>query len=521
MATTPVYVPEYRDRIGQALKVMQLIQSGYGIKTDYEINKIREEQGKQEKLKTDEMERLQKRRLTNTFNQEEADALMPAQAGDPGSTVGWIKRGQINEDGEPVTDDNGEQYVKSEPFFYFPKGYVEGKEAKNKMTDAEIELKEKIAAQHGLFTARSLMDEKRIYDYDLQPRKGYRQGKAIIGKNEVPVWYLTTTDIQAKNMQDDNSRAGEQLKISQEAAKRQKDQWDINKQILENKLKQDEIKNEELNRSADNKAILSDIGSSNNATGLIPSKPANVPLVLAPEFLPENQKSPLLPNQSKDGRRITADEALGYQNAIDNGIQNPTAADIVNYNPKKIEMDRNKISTKTQGNMIPDTVALLTEIDNLIGGINGTGKIDGIGAEYAGANAPVIGGLIGRATLTQNQRDIRGTVGRLRDILIKKQAGGNVTANEWERASQSLAAGAFVTPDDLRRALKTTAQLQKRELSAIESGFSAPSIKAFRENTESIHSQLPVFRKLDTKPMTPFKPMTDKEAMDDYFEGKD
>lgn len=393
MPVASVQMPNYQqsDGLGQLAKVLGIISSAYGIKTDYERSKLLDEQMKHA-ARQNEISDLNKQGI---YTPDQERDFIHFNEPVPGSRELIFQRVKRNDDLSPVTDETGKPVIEQYKSNAISKETAEALGLMTKNEIANIQYNEAlIRSQNGIPPADLLN-----YDIEKEQKPGFQEKWTPINGEHVKIW----------------------------ARKK-------------------------------------------------------------------GYKPPLM-----GGKPVSQRDIKGYENAIAAGIENPTAQDIFDWDPKNLNNDVLKLKTDMTGNSIPETVDILSQIDHMIGngGIDGQGPIPGIGPEYSYGNLPLVGGLLTSYKMDPKAREIRQTVGRLRDALIKKQAGGNVTDNEWKRAAESLAAGAFTKPEDLRNALKTTRSLIYREISSKEAGYSGAARETYQSRNGSIHSQLPIFRMLN------------------------
>jgi hypothetical protein len=251
---------------------------------------------------------------------------------------------------------------------------------------------------------------------------------------------------------------------------------------------------EENQRIDNNKTILSDISSTKNATGLVPKQPP-VPLVLAPEFLPESRNKPgLIPG--KPGQ----------------------PAMVYNEDPRKIEGDRKDISKRVIASDVVPVVTDLKNIDRVIG-IDKRGPIPGIGSSRSTLKKIPFG--VGDQFLNPKEQEIRTAIDNLVMRVRKMMSGANVTPSEAEVLNNALGTNLYSSTESLRNGLRAIRDVTRNQLLTIESGYSPESNAAFRSNKGSVHSDLPIFQTNSVEPTQTVDPnLTPESAMDDYFKGR-
>ena len=512
--TVNVYVPEAKDRIAEVAKTLQIVQAVYGIRTENEQHNLYKAKAEQEKLATEEKLAESKRRKEGSYNQQEYDKLNIVPAGTVGARAGWIHESVNNPENDlPLKDAEGNDVTQKRGFFYLPDTQSEGQIKATRASSDELKLQEELARSNGIIPTVDLLDPNKVANKSLTPIKGWREGKTIIGGKETNIYYITPHDVQAQeragviafnqgNVTADNQRAAEAGQRSKEASDRAKAESDL--RIAQKQPLVEEIaKREALKKSQE----------TGDYSGLIPKRG---PLVLAPEFLPENQKKGSIIPGTKVERKLNADQQLGFQGAQDAGIANPTASDIVNYNPKKIEQDRARISSRIQSEKLDQVYGPLINVDNVIGGIDSKDPIPGIGDIRAGLATFAPAGLDEKA-LRANEKRIKQAVDNLRNKILMMTSGQAVTPSEAERAYKALGTGAFSSSDSLRNGLRTTRDIIKVGLQSIESGYSKQSNDAYRENPVAVHSGLPFFNKKARADVPKSIHKTNEQAIDEVL----
>lgn len=487
------YIPEYKDRLGQVLKTMQIIQSGYGIRTENEQQKLTKARAEQEQLKSDEMAKEQRRRSEGLFNQAEKDTLLTEGVGPstPGATFGYVAEAKIDPDtNQRVLNPDGTPQTERKVFWYKPAGNIEGKAKESAASAAELKVKQDFARSKGIIPPEDLIDATKTSSYSFEKKPGWREGKTMVGGQEKAIWWIAPQDLAAENMASDNNRADQLFQ-------RQKNSYDAQDKLNKLKLQDAERVSEENQRLYDNKTILSDIGSTQNATGLIPKQGPNVPLVLAPEFLPENRNKPgLIPG--KPGQPAT----------------------VYNEDPKKIERDREIISKRIGSEKIDSLAGALTKVDSLIGGIDGKSPIPGVGKVGKGIRALPLWGLE-ETGMTEREIEVKKAVAEVRDAVLNMRGGASVTSSELERLAEGLGMDKFSSNTALRFGLQNVRDRMKSVLKNIESGYSTQSLEAYRQNPNAIRSDSGVFGDRAGNKIQSVDPnLTPEDAMDDYFKGK-
>jgi hypothetical protein len=508
------------DRMESVLRVLDAAQKVYGIKTNIEASKIAREKAKQEKMLSDEKQAKLNRDKDGLVNQEEYDQLYIVPDGTPGSRVKWINETLMNkETNQKQYNQDGTPKTVRRMFSYMPKDQQEGEARSKNLSQEDIKLRKQIARSQGLFSPEDLIDQKVIYQHSFTRKPEYREGKVWLDEKQVPFWFITPEDLQAKNIEADNARANAQMQINKAASSRLGDQWKIEKQLNEQKIKDIQQKAAEQNRIADNKAIISDIDSTQNATGLVPSKPKyNGPLVIAPEFLPENKAAKA--QATIDVNKLNPSQRLGYYNAQANGIANPSALDIDSYNPEKISKEKVDIKNELDSNKVPAVVAALKNIQSKIN-IDDDSEIPGYGgSRWAIGQVKTFGA--GDKVLNKKEIQLRNAIDDLKAQIKLMRSGQAVSKPEMEAIDRVLGTDLFSSSESLKSGMRTVRDVTKKVIQNIESPYyGKPSLIEWKKNPTAIHSEIPDLsgtskpKELRKKQFSPNA--STEEKMDDFL----
>lgn len=141
MAIATVQIPEYRDKLETLLKVMQLAQIGYGIKTNYEQSKLNEEILRQKKFENDQKDEELANLRTNKIGAEELKRVLITEPGTPNAHMKWHDQAVRDENNMPVKDANGKLVTKEVPVWFFTKEQLDlrGKQIENENLPKTIE----------------------------------------------------------------------------------------------------------------------------------------------------------------------------------------------------------------------------------------------------------------------------------------------------------------------------------------------------------------------------------------------
>lgn len=501
MAIVSVQMPqkENSDPLNNLLKTMQIIQAGFGIKTDIEQNKLLDTKNEQERINLRNLQSKRERDYEGIFSQidyENANKYDPvtgklANAETPGAQPGYIRVAKTDADGNPVFDKNGNKVIVKELFHHIPPSYAEGSIQNEKKALADLNAKVFIARQHGQFTSSDLLDPKVIADYSLEEKKGYRQGNVDIGNGPRKFWYKIPLDY-------DIATNALKYGLESEKFKQDKKEFDANKAIREKQLEistsQAEIAKDRLKAEKE--------------------KTKNVLFNLSPA------------------------DHKGYKSAKEAGIENPTTDDITTHNPDRITKDVNDISDRVQKAKIPGPLEALVSIDKMIpGGLDSDNPIPGAGKVSWWVGAAPFG--LGEKGLTESQSKLKTKIDALRNQLLSMRSGQAVNIHEAERLANELGTALFSSERALRNGLKNVRDYLKSELSNIEAGYRAPSLNQWFKQPKSYHTNLPVFRESgdnrstiiaptpngkalpsQSKPFVPKEKQSDESAADQILNGR-
>ena len=463
---------EKPDRLADLMKVMNIVQNVYGIKTDLQRSKILSEQYRQEKIKADDEEKRVIRRREGTFNQEEYDKLLTQGIGPEtdGAVPSWIDESVVN----PKTNlreknEDGTYKVNRKMFWYVPEGNLLGTERQFKNADAKSRENQLIAIDNGYLTPSLLLNKDFVGDYSYEDKsgEGYQQGKLFLGNREQkPVWYITPGQLKIKQesekyMREDQLRKGKEAKAApMEAARLQGAQLDL-------KLKQ--------------KAI---------------DKKDN-------------------PAAQKTWETSSADVWQGVEAAKRAGLANPTPTEADEWNPTQIRKDRESISKRIQQAEIEPLVAALNEVDRVVG-IDRIGKVPGIGSASRVA-AEYIPFGIGNRLLGDDEKEVKSAVDNVVMRVRRAMAGANVTPGEAKIVMDALGTNVFDSETSLRNGMRAARRVTKQIIQNIESAYGQPSLRAWRSQPNAIHSEIPLFKSVKE---TRAPAATDEEAIDRELEGQ-
>jgi hypothetical protein len=456
-------IPDRRDPLEDLMNILKIAQAGYGIKTDYELGKLRDLTIRQEKVKTDKIEREHERRLHGYVNEEEFAKLHTKDVGPgtPGALMTYIKVPELDPDTKMrLKDADGNDILHDEPRWYIPEGnYTE--EGKRIQNSAEsIKLNQMRAAERGQLTPAMLMDTSIVHGYSTVPREDYRKGSLYHpedGSSE-PIWWISPSDYKAQQelLNYRTNKAKDDRMQMERALDDARKLIELGQNVEYNKLKIEELNNK-LNS-------------------------------------PENDLS-----------KMTGKDWLGWKGARDRGIVEPTADDIRNFNPDNISVDMEQVRTKILDQKVDPLIVKLKKLDKILpGGIDGNGKMENYG-DWRWFAAKTIPYDIGKTRLTEKEAQLKTTVdGIMADIRLM-QAGTAVSAKEEAVIKQVLGMDLFSRESDLREGMRNVRDLARSRLATILGPLSPVSMERYKSQREAITLDDPIFKnaKIITDEITP------------------
>jgi hypothetical protein len=184
---------------------------------------------------------------------------------------------------------------------------------------------------------------------------------------------------------------------------------------------------------------------------------------------------------------------MGYRAAKEAGIMNPTAKDIVDYNPEKINKDVDNIRNKVLSSDVDALVTKLKALDKVMpGGIDGESKIPNYG-DYRWAAAKRLPENMGRKFLNENEARLKQAVDSIMMTVRKIQSGTAVSASEQGIIDRVLGTDVFSNSSDLRAGMKSIRDMAKARVEAILNPASEQSLQKYYSKPDAIRLDDPLF----------------------------